>query len=161
VPVAVSDTGPLRYLVLIEAVDVLPRLFSRVLIPEVVAVELSRPATPLPVRQWLATSPAWLERHSVTPSAGEFPPRLGAGERAAIGLAQATRASVLLLDDRAAIAEARARGLEVTGTLGVLVRAAQLGLIDLRSAFARLKATNFRYRPQLLDALLARHEQEQ
>lgn len=97
----------------------------------------------------------------MTPSAGEFPPRLGAGERAAIGLAQATRASVLLLDDRAAIAEARARGLEVTGTLGVLVRAAQLGLIDLRSAFARLKATNFRYRPQLLDALLARHEQEQ
>ena len=39
----VADTGPLHYLVLIEVIDILPRLFGRVLIPEIVGAELSRP----------------------------------------------------------------------------------------------------------------------
>jgi hypothetical protein len=39
--------------------------------------------------------------------------------------------------------------------LGILDLAVQRGLIDLASAVARLKATNFRYRPEILDALLA------
>jgi predicted nucleic acid-binding protein len=55
------------------------------------------------------------------------------------------------------VAAARARGLEVTGTLGLLDRAAQRGLIDLPTAFAALKATNFHVPQELLDALLARH----
>jgi predicted nucleic acid-binding protein len=45
----------------------------------------------------------------------------------------------------------------VIGTLGVLVRAARRDLIDLGEAFTRLKATNFRYRPEILDALLTQH----
>ena len=39
--VVVSDATPLNYLVLINAVEVLPRLFSAVLIPPAVAAELS------------------------------------------------------------------------------------------------------------------------
>jgi len=156
----VADTGPLRYLVLIDAIDVLPRLFGRVLIPEIVGAELSRPSTPLPVREWLASAPAWLERRADPdpPARGLFPPQLGAGELAAIGLAEAIGGALLLIDDRAGITAAKARGVEATGTLGVLVRAAQLGLVDLRAAFARLRETNFRYRPELLAALLAQHE---
>ncbi len=126
----VADSGLLRYLVLTAAIELLPRLFGRVLIPEIVAVELSRPSTPPAVRNWLATSPDWLERHPTPPETGTFPPRLGAGERAAIGLAQAVSATLLLIDDRAGIVAARVQGLEATGTLGVLVRGAQLGLID-------------------------------
>jgi len=42
-------------------------------------------------------------------------------------------------------------------TRGILDRAARRELIDLAEALARLKATNFRYQPKLLDALLARH----
>jgi predicted nucleic acid-binding protein len=48
----------------------------------------------------------------------------------------------------------------VTGTLGVLDLAAQRGLIDLAQAFTRLKATSFRYRQGLLDALLAQRPEE-
>ena len=40
----------------------------------------------------------------------------------------------------------------MTGTLGVLARAAQRDLINLEDA-----ATNFRYRPEILNALLAEH----
>jgi len=39
-PVIVSDTTPLNYLVLIEAVEILPRLYTRVLIPPAVREEL-------------------------------------------------------------------------------------------------------------------------
>lgn len=154
----VADTGPLRYLVLIETIDILPRLFGRVLIPDIVGAELSRPSTPLPVREWLAGAPAWLERRAGPSADGILPSQLGAGERAAIGLAQAIGDALLLIDDRAGIKVAWARGLETTGTLGVLVRAAQLGLLDLKTALTRLRETNFRYRPELLDTILARHK---
>ncbi len=63
---------------------------------------------------------------------------------------------MVLMDDRAAVAVARWHGLNVIGTLGILARGAALGLIDLPEAIAALKATNFRARPALLEAVLAR-----
>jgi predicted nucleic acid-binding protein len=61
------------------------------------------------------------------------------------------------MDDRQGVAAASAVGLRVIGTIGVLDRAALRGLIDLPAVVARLRETNFRYRPELLDALLAQH----
>lgn len=155
----VADTGPPHYLVLIGAIDVLPQLFGRVLIPDVVANELSHAATPAAVRAWMKTAPPWLERRPTARPANATPAR-GAGERAAIALAQATGAQLLLIDDRAGDMAARVRGLETIGTLGILLRAAQRGLVTLGPAFARLRETNFRCRPELLAALLAQHEAE-
>lgn len=155
--VVVADTGPLRYLVLIEAVDLLPRLFGKILVPDIVLSELDRARTPLPVRAWLSAPPAWLEGCS-TPAREAWPfPRLGDGERAAIALAQARFAPLLLMDDRAGVAVARAHGFDAVGTLGILARAATQGLVDLPAAFARLRTTNFRCRPELMDELLARY----
>lgn len=155
--VVVADAGPLHYLVLIEAVEVLPVLFGRVLVPGIVCAELDRPRTPAAVRAWLARHPAWLDPRP-TPSVATLPlPELGDGERAAIALAQAVGAALVLMDDRAGVAAARTHGVTATGTLGVLERAAARGLVDLPAALARLKGTNFRYRAALLDALLARH----
>jgi predicted nucleic acid-binding protein len=57
----VSDTSPLNYLVLIEAVHLLPKLVSGVLIPPTVAAELAHPRTPAVVRQWISNPPPWLE----------------------------------------------------------------------------------------------------
>jgi predicted nucleic acid-binding protein len=59
------------------------------------------------------------------------------------------------MDDRAGVAASRSRGFAVTGTLGLLDRAARRGLVDLATAFADLKATNFQTRQELLDSLLA------
>jgi predicted nucleic acid-binding protein len=75
-------------------------------------------------------------------------------------LAAEIRADFVLIDERAGVGAARARGLEVTGTLGLLDRAARRGLTDLPTAFAALKATNFHVRQELLDMLLARHQGE-
>jgi predicted nucleic acid-binding protein len=61
------------------------------------------------------------------------------------------------MDDRAGVAVALRQGLAVTGTFGLLDLAARRRLIDLADAFTRLKATSFRYRPEIMDALLAQH----
>lgn len=156
----VSDTGPLHYLVLIEQADILPRLFTTVFVPTAVRAELNHAETPGPVRQWLATERPWLVVRSAPATQDPTLLSLDDGERAAISLAAAMNAELLLMDDRAGVAVARARGLAATGTLGVLVLAARQGLLDLGSAVARLKATNFRYRLEFLDSLLARERHE-
>lgn len=153
--VVVADAGPPRYLVLIDQIELLPRLFGKVVLPDVVRAELSAPRTPAQVRTWLATSPPWLRVGSAPVVENLLPPKLDEGERAAIALAMDLGASLILMDDRAGVEEARRRGLQVTGTLGVLLLAARRGLVDLEAAFLRLKATNFRYPPTLLDAMLA------
>src|SRR5262249_171876 len=104
----------------------------------------------------------WLEIR-LNPDANDrvaVPPSLDAGERAAIALASAISADLILMDERDGVRFARAHGLAVTGTLGVLDLAAKRGLTDLVEAFTRLKTTTFHYRQGLLDALLARHERE-
>jgi predicted nucleic acid-binding protein len=76
------------------------------------------------------------------------------GERAALALAAELRADLILMDDRAGVAVARAKGFAVTGTMGLLDLAARRRLLRLSEAFSRLRATNFRYPPELMDALL-------
>ena len=73
---------------------------------------------------------------------------LDPGETEAIVLAETLRADLLLMDDRKAVDAARARGLTVVGTLGLLVRGAQAGLTDA-TALDRLRATNFRAQERL------------
>jgi predicted nucleic acid-binding protein len=87
-PAIVSDTTPLNYLVLIDAVELLPRLYQRVLIiPPAVRDELTRPKTPETVRRWMAQPPSWLE--VVTPALPPDPAlsHLDDGETQAIALA--------------------------------------------------------------------------
>jgi predicted nucleic acid-binding protein len=68
------------------------------------------------------------------------------------------RADAILLDEQKPRAEAVALGLAVVGTVGILERAADQGLIaDLRGVHAALRKTKFRVTDQLLDASLARH----
>lgn len=158
-PIIIADASPLHYLVLISAHHVLPTLYGEVLIPSAVAEELRRARTPAAVRAWLSQSPAWL--NVVPPRTDSIPnaalAHLGEGEREAIALALDRHADLVLMDDREGVDEARRFGLTVTGTLGVLERAAERTLIDLPGAVARLQATNFRAAPHVIQALLERH----
>jgi predicted nucleic acid-binding protein len=156
--IVLADTGPLHYLVLIGESGILPQLFTKILIPDAVRDELLHPEAPSAVRDWAANPPDWLEVHA-SPSVGHDDPelqRLDRGERAALALAEAVGADLLLMDDREGVAAARSKGYAVTGTLGVLDLAARRDMIDLDAVVTRLRATNFRYRPEMLNALLAR-----
>lgn len=154
--VVVADTGPLRYLILIGQIDVLPRLFGAVAVPASVAGELRHFGAPLAVRAWATTLPAWLSVHD-DPAIPLPLWDLDPGERAAIALAHALGAGLLLLDDRRGALAARQEGLRVTGTIGVLIDAARQQLLELDVAFDALRATNFRFPPALFDTLLKEH----
>lgn len=60
-----SNTTPLNYLILTGLIDILPRLFNEVLIPEAVFTELQREETPEVVREWIQHRPAWLQVKAV------------------------------------------------------------------------------------------------
>ena len=142
--IVVADSTPLHYLILLDQAELLRQLYENVMIPDAVAAELCAPASPTKVSEWIAAHPPWL---SVVEVAAEdiasVSDELDLGERAAIALAERTRAEILLIDERAGRAEAARRSLRVTGTLGVLRIGAEAGLIDVRDVVSRLKETNF------------------
>ena len=152
----IADTGPINYLVLIARIDLLPALFQKVILPSAVQRELDDRETPPSVRDWIANPPAWVEVREapVRYFEDESLEGLDEGEQAAIALAAALNADLLLMDDREGVMVARSKGLAVTGTLGLLSLAARRGLVDLADCFAQLKRTNFRYRQEIMDALL-------
>lgn len=148
----VADTGPINYLVLIGHIDVLPTLFQVVTLPTIVQDELT--AGPSAVRSWIANPPGWIDIRRGTHTHCPSMKNLHRGEREAIALAVQLHADLLLMDDREGVAAAHRSGIAATGTLGVLARAAKRSLLDLPTAFDRLKQTNFRYRQDTMNLLL-------
>ena len=130
VDIIISNTSPLLYLHRIQALDWLPELGQRVWIPRAVQDELSagmRKGYDVPDQQhyeWIeVTDPC------VVPSRW-LNVDLGAGELAALALALEQPECTVLLDDGQARRIAQAAGLNVWGTLRVLVEAKSRGWID-------------------------------
>jgi predicted nucleic acid-binding protein len=153
----VADTSPIHYLVQIGQIGLLPQLFEKIFIPSVVYGELRHPSAPAPVRTWANAPPAWLEVLPVIVSDDPAFQTLDDGEKSALTLGVTLGADLILIDDRKGAAIALKKGFEITGTLGVLTRAAQRGLLDLADALALLKRTNFHYRQELLDDILKKY----
>jgi predicted nucleic acid-binding protein len=73
---------------------------------------------------------------------------LGAGEREVIALGRESQDRLALLDDRLAREHARELGVAISGTLGVLIRAKQVGAVAaLAPLLDRLDALRFRIDP--------------
>jgi predicted nucleic acid-binding protein len=153
--IVVADTTPINYLILIEEIDVLPKLYGRVVIPPAVREELVCPRAPIKVQEWMNKPPDWLEVLSPTVTVDASLAKLDAGERDAIALAEELSADQLIVDELLGRREAERRSLLVIGTVGVLREAAELGLLDLRGAFERLQQTSFHVSPAILAGLLS------
>ena len=116
--IVVADSSPLRYLILVDSTQLLQHLFGRVVVPDVVAGELSATSAPIAVRGWIAQPPKWIEIVQVSGDAVDaVSDDLDIGERAAIAGATELSADVLLIDDAAGREEARRRGIRVTARL--------------------------------------------
>lgn len=127
---AISNTSPLFYLYRIKVIDWLPKLFAEVWTPEAVQRELlagrnqGYDVPNLADYFWLnivnprSTPSEWLVSD------------LGAGEIAAITLALEYPTRIILLDDLLARRIAQAAGLQVWGTLKVLLEAKSHGLVE-------------------------------
>ena len=151
--VVVSDAGPLISLGRLDLIGVLGALYAEVLVPEAVIKEcLARPGNvdTLRIRQALDAGRLTPCSTPSTALAG-----LGPGESAAIVHALTLNAAVLL-DERAGRRHAQALGLTVSGTLGVLVRARQQGLVGpLAPLIAALRASGQRLAQAVVDSALA------
>jgi uncharacterized protein len=114
----------------IGRLSLLRELYAEVLVPNAVAAEVGR----LVVDELDAgVSAGWLRRATPTDVArvDEIERDLGGrGEAEVIALALEIGKAVVLIDERAARTYAVARGLEVRGTLGVVLHAKRRGLIE-------------------------------
>lgn len=151
--IVVADTSPINYLLLIDQIDLLPRLFQQVIIPDRVRDEMLDPDAPRILQQWITKSPSWLTVQPV-PAIDTTLSSLDPGEQAAITLAQTLPADLLIIDERLGRRIAEARGIAIVGTLGVLDDAAAQGLINLAEAIAQLEQTNFRISRHIIETLL-------
>jgi predicted nucleic acid-binding protein len=125
--VVVSNTSPLLYLHQVGQLDLLAKLYQRVVVPSAVRDELRVGA-----RRGVSTPEVdeipWLEVR--TPADMTLLPLvidLGAGEAEALALALASPESLVILDDALGRRIAHHLELAYTGTLGVLVKAKKEG----------------------------------
>lgn len=160
---AVLDAGPIIHLSWIDYLALLGDLFDEAVVPPAVRDEvLAPPEGTLGLEQIQAAfdSGALTVRAPSPPTtmrAGS-PASLGAGERAAIALAEELGAELLVTDDAGARREAMRRGLRVTGTLGVLREAREGGRIP---AVLPLHLELHRFGFWISPALIARIEQDE
>ncbi len=123
----VCDTGPLLHLAEADALELLSHV-PQILIPPTVEAEM------LYLRSnWRSVRPPWIRighlspSHSVEAKAWFSADLLDAGEAEAVALARQVKASWLLTDDAAAALFGRSLGLEVHGSLGVVLWCAAKG----------------------------------
>ena len=80
---------------------------------------------------------------------------IGRSEVSAIALAYEYRDAIIIIDDLKARKEAIALGFKITGTLGVLFRLKEEGLIDsLKQKISQLIGFGFRVSPKIIDEML-------
>jgi predicted nucleic acid-binding protein len=156
--IIVSDTSPLNYLILTDYQDVLPTLFGQIIIPQAVLNELQHAKTPQKIKHWIITKPDWLEVRTVHINPSTKLENLDYGEREAIFLAEELSADAILIDEKDGRREAAKLGFITIGTLSVLDRAADTGLISFAEAIDRLRKTPFREPKQIVEALLIKHK---
>jgi predicted nucleic acid-binding protein len=124
----VSDTGPLLHLTEAQALHLLQWVGDLHAPPQVVA-EMTYHLSDWHVPEWM-TLDVLVAPHASDASAWQQTGLLDAGEAEAIALARQINADWLLTDDAAARLFAEELGLEVHGSLGVVLWVAALGHID-------------------------------
>ena len=133
----VVNASPIISLAKADRLHLLNDLCRELLVPEAVVAEVLAGPPADPARQ--ALQRGWgltVAPQSVAPSLLEW--GLGAGETAVLSVAMARGPATAVLDDAAARTCARALGIEVIGTLGVVLRAKRKAIIP--SAAEVLKA---------------------
>ena len=129
---AVFDASPLIIFQQIGYFDLLRRLFLQIVVPPAVVRE---------VAPSLGRLPPWIDERTVL-SVSKLPGSLDDGERAAIALAMEITADVVVLDDLPGRRVAAGLGMTVIGSLGLLIRAREQGLIEVVRPVMDQRVTN-------------------
>ncbi len=134
--IVVSDTSCLIILEKIGQLNILQNIYSEIVTTPEVEFEFG------------SKLPAWIKVIAANNriKQNELNRKLDLGESSAIALALEIENSLLLVDDLKARKFAEDMGLSFTGTLGVLVKAKQLGVISsIQAVLKELHKHNFRF----------------
>jgi len=136
----ISDTSCLIVLTNIDELQLLHQLYGEVITTSEVVTEYG------------ASLPEWFKILDPTDKGRlkDLEHELDKGEASAITLALELKDVTIILDDYKARKIAVHLGLEVTGTLGVMIKARKKGIISsIKPLLSKLKATNFRLSEEL------------
>ena len=128
--IIISDTTPISELTKVGYLDLLPKLFGRVVIPQGVYDELTTGQHPaariVPDLSWLNV--VVVKNRQAVAELQQIG-KLDLGESEAIALAEELKADRLLIDEKAARQVAKTRNLPLIGTMGVLLLSKRQGYI--------------------------------
>lgn len=141
--IVVSDATAINHLGRAGLIFILPEMLGIVIVPSAVYAELQAGETPRAVREIVEAKPGWLQVRKATFVVDAELDQLDRGEREAILLAEELKADLLLMDERKGRRIATKRKITIIGTLGLLERAAGLGMVDFRNALNALKSSDF------------------
>jgi predicted nucleic acid-binding protein len=140
----IADTSCLIIYDKIDQLRVLHELFSDLTVTAEVAFEFGE-------------LPNWITIREVTDK-GQYlklAEELGKGKASSIALAMEFEESLLIIDERKGRKKADALGIETIGSLGVLIKAKEKGVIkEVREVLGLIDQTDFRISPSIREAVL-------
>lgn len=151
----VGDSSPLIALAIIGQLELLAKLYQRVVIPEKVWEEITIHGAGLAGAAAISQLDWLIIQKPASELIKPLSILLDAGEAEAIALAMSLPNSTVLLDDAQARRVAERFGVNRIGTLGILRRAKKAGLITaIKPYTVQLQNSGIYMRQNLIDAVL-------
>ncbi len=155
-PEVIVNTSPIQYLYQLGQIELLQILYGDILLPFYVKEEIDTGLEyhlELPIIEKYS----WMK---ITKSSNlgliAFPSILGKGEKECIAIALENQQSTVVLDDLNARKFAKALGIKITGTLGLLLKAKEeKHLTSIRPCLDKLIQLGFRIHPNTYKDMLS------
>lgn len=152
--IVVSDTSPISNLLQIGEIDLLRKLFVKLVIPNEVFAEICR----IENHREFLTAQDWIETAALsnTNLRDSLADELDSGEAEAIALAIELQADYLLIDEIKGRQIAESFGIKVTGIIGVLIKAKEERLIPAVRPYLQklVNDAGFWLDPKLIEKIL-------
>jgi predicted nucleic acid-binding protein len=146
----ITDTSVLIHLQNINRLKILRDIYQEITITPEISKEFGKPL------------PSWIKTETIKDKKYQdiINTQLDLGESSAIALAIEHNDSLLILDDLKERKLAQRIGLTFTGTLGVVNKAKELGLVDkIRPLIDDLQKVGLRISSEIIDDLLKRNNE--
>lgn len=126
----IVNSTPIISLCKIGRIDILKAMYSEIIIPEAVYTEVTKKDDV--VKTTLESNKSWISVKTISNEIDKrmYKARLHDGEVEVMILAQEENADLVVIDDLPARKTAQYLGLTLTGTLGILIKAKENGIID-------------------------------
>ncbi len=158
--VVISNTSPIFYLHRLRLLNLLQELYQKIIVPKAVVAELEvgrRQGEDVPE----IDNYEWIETRAIrSPQILGLSTDFGAGEAEVLALALEESDGLVIIDENLARKIARLRGLRVTGTAGVLLKAKQKGHIQaVKPLLDQLQEIHFHLSDNVRTLILSKAEE--